>query len=269
MSHIPPPQIRAGLASARRNGDPRVAAGLLDERPQLSIIAPAYNEAANIEPLYESIRSALSVAPPWELLIVDDGSSDATGEIVRRLSGRDPRVVGVFLAARRGQTAATVAGLRRARGDAIATIDADLQNDPRDLPAMLQRLVDCDAVVGYRVARRDGFVRRASSRFANAVRNRLTGDSIRDTGCSLKVFRREAILAVPMFEGMHRFLPTLVRYQGYTVVEHPVSHHPRLRGVSKYGIRNRAWRSFKDLLAVRWMRARTIRYEMREERDVR
>jgi glycosyltransferase involved in cell wall biosynthesis len=210
------------------------------------------------------VRDALE-GLAWELLIVDDGSVDGTEAAIRRVRARDPRVVGVILAANRGQTAATAVGLRHARGEVVATIDADLQNDPRDIPHMLRRLEGCDAVVGYRVERRDGLVRRLSSRIANRIRNRLTGDSIRDTGCALKVFRRDAILSIPLFEGMHRFLPTLLRYHGFVVVEHPVAHHPRLHGASKYGIRNRAWRSFKDLLAVRWMHARLIRYELRGE----
>jgi glycosyltransferase involved in cell wall biosynthesis len=151
-----------------------------------------------------------------------------------------------------------------ARGALVATLDADLQNDPADLPRMIERLGAHDAVVGYRVGRRDDFVRRASSRIANRIRNTLSRDSIRDTGCSLKVFRVEAIRSIPWFEGMHRFLPTLLRYRGFSVLEHPVSHHPRRAGKSKYGVRNRAWRAFRDLLAVRWMRGRMIRRPIRE-----
>jgi hypothetical protein len=146
----------------------------------------------------------------------------------------------------------------------IATIDADLQNDPGDLPAMLALLPGHDAVVGYRVKRRDNFVRRASSRIANGIRNRISGDRIRDTGCSLKVFQAEAIQSIPLFEGMHRFLPTLLRYHGFSVIEHPVGHGPRVAGRSKYGVANRAWRAFKDLIAVRWMRGRRLLLPIRE-----
>jgi glycosyltransferase involved in cell wall biosynthesis len=159
---------------------------------------------------------------------------------------------------------ATAAGIQFARGQLIATLDADMQNDPVDLPTMIAKLGQSDAVVGYRLKRRDTFVRRASSKVANAIRNRISGDTIRDTGCSLKVFRAEAIRAIPLFEGMHRFLPTLLRYHGFVVVEHPVSHHPRTAGKSKYGVLNRAWRAFKDLLAVRWMRTRLIRWPIAE-----
>ena len=124
---------------------------------------------------------------------------------------------------------------------------------------MVAALGDHHAVVGHRVRRRDTWLKRASSRVANAVRNSISGDDIRDTGCSLKVFRADAIRTLPLFEGMHRFLPTLLRYHGFSVIEHGVSHRPRVAGISKYGVRNRAWRAFKDLLAVRWMRGRLLR----------
>jgi glycosyltransferase involved in cell wall biosynthesis len=200
----------------------------------------------------------------WELILVDDGSRDRSPELIRALARRDPRVVGVFFARNCGQTAATAAGIQVARGRVIATMDADLQNDPGDLPAMLEMLPGHDAVVGWRRKRRDTFVRRASSRIANGVRNWISKDSIRDTGCSLKVFRAEAIQAIPLFEGMHRFLPTLLRYHGYSVLEHPVGHHPRAAGQSKYGVWNRVFRATKDLIAVRWMRARLLKLPIRE-----
>jgi glycosyltransferase involved in cell wall biosynthesis len=250
-----------------RAGSIHVRAGAVVRTPRLSVVAPAFNERDNVEPLYERVRDALDPVCAWELVLVDDGSVDGTAEAIRRLARRDTRVVGVYLKRNCGQTAATAAGLGRALGDLIATIDADLQNDPYDLPGMLARIDACDAVVGYRTRRHDGFVRRASSRVANGVRNRVTGDSIRDTGCSLKVFRAEAIRSVPLFEGMHRFLPTLLRYRGYAVVEHPVGHHPRVHGESKYGIGNRAWKAFKDLLVVRWMRDGMIRYDLRDAAD--
>jgi glycosyltransferase involved in cell wall biosynthesis len=233
--------------------------------PELSVVAPAYDERDNLRPLYERVKEAFASGPSWELVLVDDGSRDDTPEVIRALSEEDPRVRGVFFAANRGQTTATAAGLRATTAPLIATLDADLQNDPADLHDMLAVIEGCDAVVGYRLKRQDSWVRRASSKVANAVRNRLTGESIRDTGCSLKLFRREAIFSIPLFEGMHRFLPTLLRYHGYRVEEVPVSHKPRVAGESKYGIRNRAWRATKDLFAVRWMRARVIRYELVDE----
>jgi len=235
----------------------------------LSLIVPAFDEEANLRPLYERVLHTFGARSDWELVVVDDGSRDGTARVMRELAREDARVVGVFLEKNCGQTAALVAGIREARGARIATLDADLQNDPADLPSLLELLGlpaagGYDAVVGYRAHRRDTFVRRVSSRLANWVRNKVSGDRIRDTGCSLKVFRAEALRSIPWFEGMHRFLPTLLRYQGFRVVEAPVSHHARHAGNSKYGIRNRAWRAFKDLLAVRWMRERMLRSKVRE-----
>ena len=188
------------------------------------------------------VQKALGDTLPWELIIVDDGSRDGTSRIIQRAGPpRRPRARGASLACNSGQTAATQVGIGMARGALIATLDADLQNDPADLVGMIEALGDADAVVGYRVVRHDNWLRRVSSRIANAVRNRLSGDNIRDTGCSLKVFRAAAITRVPLFEGMHRFLPTLLRFHGFSVIEFPVSHHPRMAGKSKYGVLNRAW----------------------------
>jgi glycosyltransferase involved in cell wall biosynthesis len=226
--------------------------------PRVSLVAPVYNEEPNLAELHARVVAVFGPGDDWELVLVDDGSTDGSAEAIRELARLDRRVRAVFFERNCGQTTATAAGLRAARAELVATLDADLQNDPADLPAMLAALADNDAVVGYRLKRRDTFVRRASSRVANAVRNRITGDSIRDTGCSLKAFRREAILSVPLFHGMHRFLPTLLRYHGYLVVEHPVSHHPRRAGKSKYGLWNRVFRATIDLLAVRWMRSRIV-----------
>jgi len=233
----------------------------------LSLVAPAYEEEENLERLYERVREVFGDRLRWELVLVDDGSRDRSPEVIRALAAADARVVGAMFGRNCGQTAATAAGIQLARGRTIATIDADLQNDPGDLPAMLALLPGHDAVVGYRVKRHDDFVRRASSRIANGIRNWISGDRIRDTGCSLKVFRAEAIQAIPLFEGMHRFLPTLLRYHGFSVIEHPVGHGPRVAGKSKYGVANRAWRAFKDLIAVRWMRGRRLLLPIREVTD--
>jgi glycosyltransferase involved in cell wall biosynthesis len=236
----------------------------LDRPLELSLVAPVYEEEGNLERLHARVCEIFGAKQDWELVLVDDGSRDRSPELIRELARRDPRVFGVLFARNCGQTAATAAGIQFARGRLIATLDADMQNDPVDLPTMIGKLDANDAVVGYRLKRRDNVLRRVSSRIANSIRNRISGDTIRDTGCSLKVFRAEAIRAIPLFEGMHRFLPTLLRYHGFRVIEHPVSHHPRVAGKSKYGVLNRAWRAFKDLLAVRWMRTRLIRWPIAE-----
>jgi glycosyltransferase involved in cell wall biosynthesis len=231
----------------------------------LTLIEPVHDERDNLGPLVGRVREVLGETLEWELLLVDDGSRDGSTECIRELARADERVRSVHFAERCGQTSAIAAGFRAARGELLATLDADLQNDPADLPAMIARLGDGDAVVGYRVGRQDDFLKRLSSRVANSIRDRLTGDHVRDTGCSLKLFRAEAIRSIPLFEGMHRFLPTLLRWHGFEVIEHPVTHHARVRGRSKYGVWNRAWRTWRDLLAVRWMRSRIIRPKILEE----
>lgn len=229
-----------------------------DETPRISLVAPVYNELENLEPLLDRVTEVMSGLDPWELILVDDGSQDGSTELIQKLSERDQRVRPVVFPENRGQTAAIAAGFGAVRAPLVATLDADMQNDPVDLPKMVELLGDHDSVVGYRLKRNDNFVRRMSSKIANGIRNWLSKDSIRDTGCSLKVFRTEAIRTIPMFTGMHRFLPTLLRMHGYSVIEHPVSHHPRTRGESKYGVWNRALPALRDLFAVRWMRSRVI-----------
>jgi dolichol-phosphate mannosyltransferase len=235
------------------------------DRYRLSVVAPAFNEADNLATLASRVRFALDRWVDWELILVDDGSTDETRPTIEGLAKEDPRIRGLFLDRNRGQSHATLAGAAAARGELIATIDADLQNNPLDLRQMVEALGDFDAVVGYRVERRDTWFKRACSKVANAVRNRVSGDSIRDTGCALKLFRAECLRTMPRFDGVHRFLPTIARYQGYRVLEVPVSHHPRIAGVSKYGFRNRALRATLDLIAVRWLRSRIFRLDAQPE----
>ena len=227
--------------------------------PRLSIVIPLFNEEENLEPLLAELTAALEgLEHGYEVLLVDDGSSDGSAAVLRRLAAADPRLRVLRQPRNQGQSAAFAAGFRRARGEIIATLDADLQNDPADLPGMLAQLGDCDVVCGVRTDRHDSFVRRASSRIANGVRNRLTGESITDVGCSLRVMRTRHARRVLPFDGMHRFLPTLLRMEGARVKEVPVRHRPRLRGVSKYGIHNRLWRGIADIFGVRWLQRRRI-----------
>jgi glycosyltransferase involved in cell wall biosynthesis len=202
----------------------------------------------------------------FEVLFVDDGSSDGTRDLMRRLADENTEVHFIGFKQNRGQTAAMAAGFKHARGDTIVTLDADMQNDPHDIPRLLEKLGEYDVVCGWRQKRRDNLVRRVSSRVANYVRNKLSNEEIVDVGCSLKAYRRSCVDDLKLFEGMHRFLPTLVKLAGYTVVEVPVNHRPRELGDSKYNIRNRVVKAFLDLLAVRWMKRRYIRYEIEEER---
>ena len=228
--------------------------------PRLSIVIPLFDEAENLEPLALELRAALEgLAYGYEVLFVDDGSGDDSPAVLARLAAADSRLRVLRQPVNQGQSAAFAAGLRHARGELVATLDADLQNDPADLPRLLAEIDGCDVVCGVRTDRHDSWVRRVSSRIANTVRNRLTGESITDVGCSLRVMHTRHARRVPFFEGMHRFLPTLLRLAGaQRIVEVPVSHRPRLRGASKYGIHNRLWRALADLFAVRWMQRRWI-----------
>ncbi|MEW6742341.1 MAG: glycosyltransferase family 2 protein [Planctomycetota bacterium] len=252
------------IEPGRTEFDPPATAGGALPSGLVSVVVPAYNEKDNIAPLLEAIDGALAGKVPYEIVVVDDGSHDGTREeLLTQKRGR-PHLRVVGLDRNHGQTAAFGAGITAAHGDVIVTMDADLQNDPQDVLALLERLEGADAVVGYRTVRRDSWLRRLSSRLANRIRNKLTNESIRDVGCSLKVFRAAPLRSIPLFEGLHRFFPTLLKMRGYRVVEVPVGHHPRRHGQSKYGVRNRLLRSLLDCLAVRWMQWRLLRYKASE-----
>ena len=231
-------------------------------------MVPAYNERDNLAPLLAEIAAGLNGAvTSYEVIVVDDGSTDGTLEALKTLRSQYPALRILTFEHNAGQTAAFAAGFRAARAPIVVTLDADLQNDPADIPKVVAKLQEsgATAVAGYRATRRDTGWKRLQSRIANGVRNRLNGEVIRDTGCSLKAFRTEAVRDLPLFTGMHRFLPTLIKMNGGTVTEVAVGHRPRQHGVTKYGMWNRVWRSLMDAFAVRWMQRRALRYRVREE----
>jgi len=233
------------------------------DHPEITVTMPAYNRAGLISRAIESVQS--QTLSEWELVIVDDGSTDGTGN-----EGRGEGAIVLTHPRNRGKGAALRAGIARAYADGaevIVTLDADGQNDPADIPALLDELArsDAAAVAGYRAARQDTAWKRLQSRIANGVRNRLNDETIRDTGCSLKAFRADAVRDLPLFTGMHRFLPTLVKMRGGAVAEVPVRHRPRRFGTTKYGMWNRVFRSLTDALAVRWMQRRVLRYRVTED----
>jgi len=235
-------------------------------RPGLSVVIPVYNERENLAPLHSELMAVMKSVPgAYEMLFVDDGSTDGSAEVLRQMRAADPQVRVLTFARNAGQSAAMDAGFKGARGDVVVTLDADLQNDPADIPRLVEALAGWDAVVGVRRKRQDNLVRRVSSRVANYVRNRLSDETITDTGCSLKAFRRAALSRLVLYDGMHRFLPTLLKMEGFRVREIPVGHRPRRHGDSKYGIGNRLLPSFMDLLAVRWMKRRKLRYEVKDD----
>jgi glycosyltransferase involved in cell wall biosynthesis len=200
----------------------------------------------------------------YEIIFVDDGSSDGSRRILKEMTRQYPFLRILCFKENRGLSAALVAGMREARGEKIITLDSDLQNDPVDIPRLLAFLDRYDMATGWRQRREDSWLKRISSKIGNAVRNWVSGEAIQDSACTLRAFSKDCIKEIPVFDGMHRFLSTLVKMKGYRVVEVPVSHHPRRFGKSKYNIRNRMVRSFIDLLAVRWMKARAIHYEIEE-----
>ena len=236
--------------------------------PDLSVVFPVYNEEENVPILLDEIARALD-GKGWtyEMVAVDDGSADRSLEVLRNMKAKYPTLRVIRFEKNSGQTAALDAGWRGARGRFVVSLDADLQNDPADIPKMMKELErsGADMVIGVRVNRKDTWSRRMQSKIGNSVRNWITGDRITDTGCSLKLAKREAIEPVRLFTGMHRFLPTLVRYAGFKVVVMPVNHRARQFGVSKYGAMNRAFKGLADCMAVRWMSSRNLNYRIREE----
>ena len=235
------------------------------EAPNLSLVIPVYNEEESLPELFRELIEVLEkLSVPFEIIFIDDGSKDRSGAILKKLAQKDGRVKIIFFQKNCGQSAAFAAGFRFARGEIVVTMDADLQNDPHDIPLLLDKITYCDVVCGWRANRQDSFVRKLSSRIANRVRNWLSDEQIRDVGCSLKAFRKECLQSFHYFKGMHRFFPTLIKIEGYSVTEVEVNHRPRRFGEAKYGIGNRALRGLVDLLAVRWMKKRHINYGVKE-----
>lgn len=235
--------------------------------PRVSVVIPVFDEEESIGTLHRELDAALvKVAGGVEIVFVDDGSRDRSLERLRAIAATDPRVRIVELDGNQGQTAAFAAGFATARGEITVTLDADLQNDPADIPRLLDAFdaTGADVVNGVRTQRNDSWLRRLSSRVANGVRNRVTHDRVTDVGCSLRAMRTAQLRRIRPFRNMHRFLPTLLRLEGATrVVEIPVSHRPRRHGVSKYGIGNRLWVGIADLYGVRWLQARHLPVRVR------
>jgi len=232
----------------------------------LTVVIPIYNERENLVPLEEKLNQTLNgLNLDYEVILVDDGSQDGSAELIGKLQQHNPHFRLIRFTGNFGQSSAFMAGFRAARGRIIVTMDADLQNDPADIPLLLEKTAEFDVVCGWRHERNDPWIKKVSSKIANAVRNRLSQETITDTGCSLKAFRRECIAPLVLFNGMHRFFPTLMKMEGFTVTEVKVRHHSRLHGQSKYNIRNRLWASWNDLLGVRWLKKRRLKYHVIEE----
>ena len=237
----------------------------LQEYVEISVVVPVYNEEGNLPVLIPALVEVLkNLGRSYEMIFVDDGSSDESRRILKEMASEHASLRILRFKENRGLSTALVAGMREARGEIIVTLDSDLQNDPADIPRLLEYLDRYDMATGWRQKREDKWLKKISSKIGNAVRNWVSGENIQDSACTLRAFKKECIQEIPVFNGMHRFFSTLVKMRGFGIIEVPVAHHPRRFGKSKYNIRNRMVRSFIDLLAVRWMKRRTIHYEIEE-----
>ena len=234
--------------------------------PELSVVIPVFNEAESLDPLWAELREVLDgTGRPYEVIFVNDGSTDASEALIQGLVSAHPAVRCVSFEKNCGQTAAFDAGFKAARGTLVITMDADMQNDPHDIPAMLEGAGDYDAVVGWRHKRQDTAFKRFQASFARRYRQKRLGDRFHDVGCSLKVYRRECLGGLKLFEGMHRFLPILLEWEGCRVAEVKVNHRPRTRGQTKYTFFKRTREAKADLRAVMWMKKRRLDYTIKEE----
>jgi glycosyltransferase involved in cell wall biosynthesis len=231
----------------------------------ISVVVPVYNEEESLPILISQIAQILeSLKKSYEMIFVDDGSTDGSRKILKEMVSQYPQIHILGFKKNCGETAAIAAGLKEAKGDIVITIDGDLQNDPKDIPRLLGYLIDYDMVTGWREKREDPWLKRITSKIANKIRNWLSGETIQDSGCTYRAYKRECLQNLKLYKGMHRFMPTLVKMEGFRVIEIPITHHPRKFGVSKYTTWNRMWRAFIDLLAIKWMKSRHISYEIEE-----
>ncbi len=238
--------------------------------PWASVIIPIKDERENLIPLIEQLLKVLesreeSRAAPFEILFVDDGSTDGSSALLDQLVEQYARVEVIHFDKNYGKTAALDAGFKHARGELVIIMDGDLQTDPADIETLLPDVAQYDLVCGRRTVRQDHLIRKMSSRIANIVRNAVIRDGMHDTGCGFMIFRRAVIKKLPLFEGLHRFFPALALMYGFTVTEVPVRHYPRVHGISKYGVGNRLFKGLYDLIAVRWMQSRCLRYRIRND----
>lgn len=237
------------------------------EKPiRYTVVIPLKNEEENIHNLIAELKPVMvGLAQPWELICIDDGSTDNTLGALEKLLPANPELRIVAFDKNYGQSSAFDAGFKCARGEWIITLDGDCQNDPTDIPKLVEATAHADLVCGVRVNRQDPWSKKITSSIANAIRSRVCHDGVQDTGCSLKVYRADAVRKIKMFNGMHRFLPALFLIEGFRIAEVPVKHRERARGNTKYNFFNRSFNTIFDMLAVRWMHKRQLRYQIEKE----
>ena len=239
-------------------------------RKNLSIVFPVHNEADSLGELLSRLLPVLKgLNQSYEVIFVDDASTDRSWEVMKELRANNPHVRVIRFRKNCGESAALEAGFKATRGDVVVAMDADLQSDPKDIPGLLEKLKEYDVAWGLRAERKDEWLRSLMSWGGNTLRQVIMGDNARDAGSPLRVMRREVVQKVKLFKGLHRFYPTLCRMEGFKVIEIPISHFPRKFGESKYNIRNRLFKFLVDLVAVKWMQNRRIDYEVVEELDER
>lgn len=233
-----------------------------------SVVIPLKNEESNIVDLINELEPVMHhLKAPWELICIDDGSTDGTRQILSKLMSQKPYLRTIFFTKNYGQSSAFDAGFKAAKGNFVITLDGDRQNDPNDIPRLLELIGDCDLVCGIRSKRKDSLSKRLTSRLANFVRSRLCDDGVQDTGCSLKVYRRECLQNIKMYQGMHRFLPALFKIEGFRIQQVSVNHRERLKGQSNYNFFNRSFNTIADLFAVRWMQKRHLHYQIESQKS--
>jgi len=235
-------------------------------KPTYSVIVPLKNEEENIEALVDELEPVMKgLGAPWELICIDDGSTDSTLDKLQSLKAVKPYLRILKFDRNYGQSSAFDAGFKNAQGEFVITLDGDRQNDPKDIPKLVAAAAHYDLVCGCRTKRKDSLSKRLTSFLANKVRSNLCKDGITDTGCSLKVYRADCLRQIKMFNGMHRFLPALFNNEGFRIHEIPVNHRPRTHGTTKYTFLNRSFNTIADMLAVRWMRNRYLGYKIERE----
>lgn len=231
-----------------------------------SVVVPLKNEEDNIIDLVNEIEPAMQgLNQKWELICIDDGSTDNTLNILKQLSQEKRYLRTLVFTKNFGQSSAFDAGFKAAKGEFVITLDGDRQNDPADIPKLVAAIENADLVCGHRINRKDPISKKITSRIANAIRSRLCQDNVHDTGCSLKVYRKACLEQIKMYHGMHRFLPALFSIEGLRVKEVGVNHRERTKGTTKYNFFNRSFNTISDMLAVRWMRSRQLRYKIEKE----
>lgn len=233
---------------------------------EYSVIIPLKNEEENIIDLIQELEPVMQgLKKTWELICIEDGSTDKTLEILTKLLSQKPYLKLIVFKKNYGQSSAFDAGFKAAKGQYVITLDGDRQNDPKDIPRLLKAIQNHDLACGIRMNRKDPLSKKLISWVANKVRRFICDDGVSDTGCSLKVYRASALKKIKMYQGMHRFLPALFKIEGLRIIEIPVNHRERVKGHTKYNFFNRSFNTLADLAAVRWMGKRQLRYQINKE----